>query len=76
MMLHWWHIVDLKREMVVVMFKIKNKGKCWNCGMKDHLRRDCILNPKTNPQASNNSGVNITEEGNSYEYAKVSSVVQ
>ena len=30
----------------------KNKGKCWNCGKKGPMRRDCRLNPKTNPQAT------------------------
>ena len=54
----------------------KNNGKCWNCGKKDHLRKDCKLNLKTNPQTSNRSGANITEEENSYEYAEVLFVVQ
>ena len=47
----------------------KNKCKCLNYGKKCHMRKDYKLNPKTNPEESNNSRANITEEENSYEYA-------
>ena len=40
------------------------------------MRTDCRLNLKTNPQTTNSSRANITEEENSYKYAEVLSLVQ
>ena len=54
----------------------KNKANIGIVERKVIWEENCKFNPKANPQASNSSRANITEEENSYEYAKVLSIVQ